>query len=190
LAEENQKTMRKRELIGLYDMTAAKYNKRYREIQSEKYRYVVGLFEKRDVMLDVGCGTGLLLSLIGDKVGRIVGVDISKEMLHVASRDLKRRVTKGDLIRADADSLPFRNSIFTKVTSVSLLQNMSDPQATISEIARVAGAGGAIALTCLKKKYGLSDLRRMVASGTPSLKVVSEWDGNEEDIGINATKLI
>jgi hypothetical protein len=30
----------------------------------------------------------------------------------------------------------------------------------------------------------------MVASATPSLKVVSEWDGNEEDIGINATKLI
>jgi ubiquinone/menaquinone biosynthesis C-methylase UbiE len=190
LAEGNQKAMRKRELIGLYDTTAAKYNKRYRKIQYEKYRYIVGLLGKKDVMLDVGCGTGLLLLLIGDKVSRIVGIDISTRMLHVASRDLKRGVMKVDLIRADADSLPFRSRIFTKVTSVSLLQNMSDPQTTISEIVRVASAGGAIAITCLKRKYGLPDLRRMIASVAPSLKVLSELDGNEEDIGINATKPI
>jgi ubiquinone/menaquinone biosynthesis C-methylase UbiE len=190
LTEDNQKAMRKRELIGLYDATAAKYNKRYRKIQYEKYRCVAGLLEKRDVMLDVGCGTGLLLSLIGNKVGRIVGIDISTKMLRVASRDLERGAIKGDLIRADADSLPFRSYIFTKVTSVSLLQNMSDPQMAISEIVRVASVGGAIAITCLKKKYGLLDLRRMIASVTPSLKVLSELDGNQEDIGINATKLI
>jgi ubiquinone/menaquinone biosynthesis C-methylase UbiE len=188
--EVDQKTIRKRELIGLYDTTAAMYNSRYKRIQSEKYKHIVGQFGKTDVVLDVGCGTGLLALFLGHKVACIVGVDFSAEMLRIASEHIKSKAIKGSLIRADADSLPFRNNIFTKIASVSLLQNMPDPEGAICEVARVLGGGGVIAITCLKKKYSLSELRSMIASGAPKLRVVSEWDSNEEDVGVNATKPI
>jgi ubiquinone/menaquinone biosynthesis C-methylase UbiE len=188
--DDDKRTTRKRELIGLYDTTAAIYNRRYKAIQSGKYRYIVGQFGKKDVILDVGCGTGLLLRHLGDKVACIVGVDLSTEMLRVALKDIKKKGIKGNLIRADADTLPFRSDIFTKVASVSLLQNMSDPEATIGEIARVLGAGGVMAITCLRKKYNLPELSGMITSVAPKLKLISEWDSNEEDVGVNATKLI
>jgi ubiquinone/menaquinone biosynthesis C-methylase UbiE len=190
MREENQRTIRKRELIGLYDATAAMYNKRYKGIQSEKYKYLLGKFERKDTVLDLGCGTGLLVSQLGGKVACIVGVDLSKEMIRIASAFLKNRGAERDLIRTDADSLPFRDNMFTKIASITLLQNMPDPQTTICEAARVLSVGGDIVITCLRKKYSLSELRDMIVSGAPTLKVVSEWDSNQEDVGLNATKRI
>jgi ubiquinone/menaquinone biosynthesis C-methylase UbiE len=190
MCEEDQKTIRKRELIELYNTTATMYNRRYKGIQSKKYRYFLGQFEKKDVVLDVGCGTGLLVNLLSGKVACIVGVDISTEMLRVASRSPKNKCIESDLIRADADFLPLRDNTFTKIASVSLLQNMPDPQNTIREVARALCDGGVVAITCLRKKYSLSKLKDMVALGAPRLKVVVEWDNNEEDVGVNATKPI
>jgi ubiquinone/menaquinone biosynthesis C-methylase UbiE len=166
------------------------YNKRYKRIQSEKYKYLLGNFERKDTVLDVGCGTGLLVDLLGSKVACIVGVDFSKEMMRIASEFLKKRGIKRDLIRADADSLPFRNNAFTRIVSVTLLQNMPDPENTIREVARVLVGGGDMAITCLRKKYSLSELKDMITTGASKLKVISEWDGNQEDVGLNATKPI
>jgi ubiquinone/menaquinone biosynthesis C-methylase UbiE len=103
---------------------------------------------------------------------------------------MKSKCIDGNLIRADADSLPFRSKGFSKIVSVTLLQNMPDPEATISEVARVLENGGDMIITCLKNKYNLSELRRIIASGSPESKVVLEWESNEEDVGICVTKPI
>jgi ubiquinone/menaquinone biosynthesis C-methylase UbiE len=186
----NQKSNRKRELVKLYDSTAHIYNKRYRRIQYRKYKHIGNIFTKAGNTLDVGCGTGLLLCLLGVRAGLRVGVDTSAKMLRIASNEMKRRIVKGDLIRADADSLPFRDNVFASVTSVTVLQNLSEPRRAISEIARVATWGGRIALSCLKKKYDIAELERIVSSAASDLEITSDWDNNEEDIGLNASKLI
>jgi ubiquinone/menaquinone biosynthesis C-methylase UbiE len=184
------KTMRKRELMELYDTTAVMYNRRYRRIQTEKYKYLLGHFTEKDSVLDVGCGTGLLTGLLEGRVAQIVGVDLSTEMLRIASRNTKSKDTNGNLIRADADSLPFRTNVFCKIVSVTLLQNMPDPKATIRELTRVLNNGGDMIITCLKNKYSLSELRRIIASSSPELKLGLEWEGSEEDVGVCVTKLI
>ncbi len=186
----DQNVVRKRELIALYDTTATIYDKRYKGIQSEKYKYLVGHFGKKDFVLDVGCGTGLLICLLGGRVAYIVGVDLSREMLRVAFRNMRRTRIEGAVIRADADSLPFRSNIFSKIASVSLLQNMPDPRATISEVTRVLNTCGDVTITCLKKKFSLPELRGIIESGSPRLEILSEWDPNGEDVGVKATKPI
>jgi len=182
-------TYRKRELMSLYDEMAPIYNRRYKEIQSRKYENIGILSLGAGTTLDVGCGTGLLLHILRNRGDLLVGVDASTRMLRIASRDMRKRKVKGDLIQADSDSLPFRDNVFVKVMSVTVLQNICIPQRTIGEIARVMIVGGRMALTCLRKKHSTLDLKRMFSSAVPNLEITSEWDNNEEDVGINATKL-
>jgi ubiquinone/menaquinone biosynthesis C-methylase UbiE len=186
----NHSTERKRELVKLYDSTAHTYDRRYKEIQCRKYRNFGSKFKKVGITLDVGCGTGLLLCMLGNRAGHIVGVDISTAMLRIASKNLRKGSVSGSLIRADAESLPFRGNVFANVASVTVLQNLTEPNRAISEIARVAVCGAQIALTCLGRKHSTAWLRKIVSSATSDLEVTSEWEDGEEDIGIDAAKPI
>jgi ubiquinone/menaquinone biosynthesis C-methylase UbiE len=190
LTEKDMPSSRKRELMNLYDTTASVYDRRYRIIQNRKYEYVKGSPNKRDTLIDIGCGTGLFFRSFGVDVGHLVGVDLSIRMLKTALRSLRRVDQRVDLIRVDADSLPFRDSIFNKVISVTVLQNMPEPCETIREIARVTSVDGQVALTCLKKKHDLLSLKTTILSSAAGLYITSEWDSGEEDIGVSATKLI
>jgi len=176
--------------MNLYDATASIYDKRYSIIQCRKYEYVGGSPNRQDTVLDVGCGTGLLFHGFGHNIGSIVGVDLSIKMLRVGLRNLRRSTLRADFLRADADSLPFRDKTFTRVTSITVLQNMPEPSSTIKEIARVTSVGGQVALTCLKKKHDLLSLKRSILSSATGLNITSEWDSGEEDIGVGTTKLI
>jgi ubiquinone/menaquinone biosynthesis C-methylase UbiE len=190
LTEKDFPSNKKRELMNLYDATASIYDERYRIIQNRKYEYVKGSPNKRDTLLDVGCGTGLFFRNFGVDVGQLVGVDMSIRMLKTALRNLRKAGQRVDLIRVDADFLPFRERTFNKVISVTVLQNMPQPLETIREIARVTSVGGKVALTCLKKKHDLQGLKTTILSSATGLDITSEWDNGEEDIGVSATKLI
>jgi len=190
MKEKEQPMSRKRELMTLYDATAPIYDKRYGTIQYRKYEYVKASPNKQDTILDVGCGTALLFRGFSCDTSSLVGVDISTKMLKVGLRSLRRSALRADLLRADADSLPFRDNSFTKITLVTVLQNMPEPYSTIKEIARVTSVGGQVALTCLKKKHDLLSLKRIILSSATGLNITSEWDSGEEDIGVSVTKLI
>ncbi len=69
-----------------------------------------------DLVLDICIGTGLLQQFYrGYPVPRFIGVDMSKEMLKVCME--KRLKSIDELILADAENLPFRNSSFDVVLS-------------------------------------------------------------------------
>lgn len=100
----------------------------------------------RDRLLDVGCGTGVLLRrALGEHPGvRATGIDLSLPMLSVARARLPRHAS---LLLADATRLPVRSAGFDAVVSNSALHYWSDPEAGIREIARVLRPGGRVVLT-------------------------------------------
>jgi demethylmenaquinone methyltransferase / 2-methoxy-6-polyprenyl-1,4-benzoquinol methylase len=96
-----------------------------------------------DTVLDVATGTGAVArELVASKGCTVVGLDQSPEMLAEARRRLPADV---ELIEASAESIPFPDASFDALTFTYLLRYVSDPAATVRELARVVRPGGTIA---------------------------------------------
>ncbi|MGQ9565632.1 MAG: class I SAM-dependent methyltransferase [Candidatus Bathyarchaeales archaeon] len=146
-----------------YDRTAEIYNERYAKEQNTKITNALERLHQADttLVLDAGCGTGLLFSPIADKAKQIIGIDTSKNLLKQAKTKAKTR-TNIHLVQADADHTPFLNKTFTVTFALTLLQNMPNPKTTLNEIKRITQPNGTIIITGLKKKFSLKKFTALV----------------------------
>jgi demethylmenaquinone methyltransferase/2-methoxy-6-polyprenyl-1,4-benzoquinol methylase len=102
-----------------------------------------------DRVLDVATGTGMVAAALVRTYGcRVVGLDQSPDMLGGA--EAKRRAdpelaNKIELVRGEAESLPFADGEFDHLTFTYLLRYVDDPAATLAELARVVKPGGCVA---------------------------------------------
>jgi len=89
--------------------------------------------ERRERILDVGCGTGELTRVLGEESdAAVVGADVDPALLSAAS-------AVAPVVRADATDLPFRDDAFDLVVCQALLINLPDPVAAVREFGRVSG---------------------------------------------------
>jgi SAM-dependent methyltransferase len=102
---------------------------------------------RRDTVLEVGCGTGIILRdlipLVG-RGGRLAGVDLSRTALRAARRYC--RGTGITLRHADAATLPFTDDGFDATLAVTVLLHVADPGGVVREMARVTRPGGRVAV--------------------------------------------
>jgi SAM-dependent methyltransferase len=96
-------------------------------------------------VLDVACGTGVVAREAADRLGghgRVVGLDRNQGMLTVAGRlrpDIEWR-------QGDAAELPFAAGSFDVVLCQAALMFFPDRVGALREMARVAAAGGTVAV--------------------------------------------
>jgi len=156
---------KKREVMQRYDLTAHIYDMRYAEEQCAKIEATLeGLsFKQGSLVLDAGCGTGILFDYIGYKVETIVGLDISRRILLQAKKRAKN-FSKVNLILADADNMPLKENVFSHVFAITLIQNTPNPTKTLNEIRRVAKEDVAIVVTGLKKTFTLESFEGFLRS--------------------------
>jgi demethylmenaquinone methyltransferase / 2-methoxy-6-polyprenyl-1,4-benzoquinol methylase len=99
-------------------------------------------------VLDVASGTaGVALQIAARTGASVVGVDLTEQMLrqgqrNVADAGLSDRIR---LTAGRAEQLPFADATFDALTFTYLLRYVLDPQATLSELARVVKPGGQVA---------------------------------------------
>jgi SAM-dependent methyltransferase len=93
-------------------------------------------------LLDVACGTGLLLQLAAAEGATVTGIDVSEAMLGIA----RERLPQADLRLLDLQRLPFDDDSFDAVTGVNAFQFGEDPVAAIAEAARLLRPGGRLAI--------------------------------------------
>jgi len=99
-------------------------------------------------VLDVATGTaGVALEITDRTTARVVGVDLSEEMLREGRRRVLARGRAGRvaLAAARAEQLPFADGTFDALTFTYLLRYVADPAATLVELARVVRPGGVVA---------------------------------------------
>jgi len=99
--------------------------------------------EKDENVLDVGCGAGWLSRILAKGVpeGRVVGMDISDEMIHHARR---AGVDIGNLmfIVGEVNEIPWEANFFSRAISVESAYYWPDPAKGLREIFRVLCEGG------------------------------------------------
>jgi demethylmenaquinone methyltransferase / 2-methoxy-6-polyprenyl-1,4-benzoquinol methylase len=102
-----------------------------------------------DRVLDVATGTGMVAIELVRRFGcSVVGLDQSPEMLSGAQAKLDadpKLAARIDLVRGQAEALPFADGEFDHLTFTYLLRYVEDPGATLSELARVVKPGGRVA---------------------------------------------
>jgi demethylmenaquinone methyltransferase/2-methoxy-6-polyprenyl-1,4-benzoquinol methylase len=110
-----------------------------------------------DAVLDVATGTGLVARELVRRYGcRVAGLDQSEQMLAAARARLARDpqvASRIELVRGEAERLPFADGEFAALTFTYLLRYVDDPAATLRELARVVRPGGTIAAL----EFGLPD---------------------------------
>lgn len=94
-------------------------------------------------VLDLGCGSGWATRLIAEKAqdGRVVGIDISDEMIELA-RKSSLGFPNLEFQVAGADRLPFTDRTFTHAFSMESLYYYKDVPAALREVVRVMAPGG------------------------------------------------
>ncbi len=104
--------------------------------------------DRPGLILDVACGpAGVALQLAERTGSRVVGVDLTLEMLRQGRRNVSERAMadRVQLAAGRAEQMPFADDTFDALTFTYLLRYVSDPQATLIELARVVKPGGAVA---------------------------------------------
>lgn len=157
-----------------YDAFAAEYERErgkndpggYHELLDElEAEYVKRFGAGRDV-LEVGCGTGLVLMRIREFARTAQGVDLSPGMLEKAqARGLSVRL-------GSATELPFEANQFDVTCSFKVLAHVPEIEKALSEMARVTRPGGVV----LAEFYNPFSLRGLAKRLGPAGKIAEGAD--------------
>jgi ubiquinone/menaquinone biosynthesis C-methylase UbiE len=106
-----------------------------------------------DRVLDLACGTGIVARSVASRVGphgTIVGLDMNKGMLGVASKASSHIRPPIEWRQGDAQSIPFNDATFDIVFCQQGLQFFPDRSAALLEANRVLVPNGRLVLSAMR----------------------------------------
>ena len=96
-----------------------------------------------DLMIDLGTGTGRMLSLFAGRYSRAEGVDLSHKMLNVARTNLERDgVVNAGVRYGDVTAPPFDDGSADLVILHQVLHYLDRPERVLAEASRILKPGG------------------------------------------------
>jgi len=163
LEKKNSPHTNKKNIREKYNSSAPFYDRRYQQIQFNKYLQLFSGFElEGKIIIDAGCGTGLMTEFFIEKFNKtclsnykLVGVDISDNMLRKFkekldfSNNLDKKV---NLIQSDLEHLPLRANKFNTLISITAYQNLAKVEEGLEESVRVSKNMANAYISVLKKK--------------------------------------
>jgi SAM-dependent methyltransferase len=93
-------------------------------------------------VVDIGCGSGELCTLIAERGAEVAGIDAAEGMIEIA----RGRVPRADLRVGPMEHLPWEDRAFDVATAVNSLQFAADYVDALREAARVVKPGGVVAI--------------------------------------------
>ena len=122
-----------------------------------------GLLPAGARVLELGCGAGTYVRLLGKRGHAVVGLDYSLPSLARAATADPGRL--GRYVAGSSYALPFPSGSFDAVTCVGVLQVLTEPAAAIAEMGRVLSSRGALLVETLNAWNPIAVVRRLTAFG-------------------------
>ncbi|SCY70606.1 ArsR/SmtB family transcription factor [Desulfoluna spongiiphila] len=92
--------------------------------------------------VDLGCGTGALMTRLAERVEQVVGVDSSSNMLKEAEKRLKAMGGDFDLRLGELEHLPMGDGEVDLAVISLALHHLDNPRLALNESGRVVAEGG------------------------------------------------
>jgi ubiquinone/menaquinone biosynthesis C-methylase UbiE len=140
-------------------------------------------------VLDIGCGTGFMISILKQYVTEITGVDITQAMLDRVDTSGQ---TKIELINSDTGSVPLAQEYYDMATAYSFLDHLYDLRPTLSNTYNSLKSGGVFYADLSPNFYFWDQIKKLDREGKydpiieREIKAVYQKDEEIEDqFGIN-----
>jgi len=108
--------------------------------------FSLGKINEGDTVLDIGCGAGvdtLIAAMMVGANGKVVGIDLTPEMLETAQQNLSKTAFKNlEFLESSAESLSFPDESFDIVISNGVINLIPDKSKALREIFRVLKLNG------------------------------------------------
>lgn len=102
---------------------------------------------KKDVLLDVACGTGAFSLFSSSRVNSVTGIDISEGMIEVASENkINKKIENVKFLCQNVEDIEMDNDLFSVVISKSAFHHMKNYKKVFAEMARCCQPGGRICI--------------------------------------------
>ncbi len=117
------------------------------EMCKDDYPYIASELEKEEYhdLLDCGCGTGPMISLLyeEDATKHYTGIDITPKMIEVGKA---KNLTGVDWVVGDCENLPFQEGSFDVIICSNSFHHYPNPQAFFNSVEKVLRPGGRLIL--------------------------------------------
>jgi len=142
--------------MGDFNRVAGRYDDWYKTPQGEmahavEKEVVMGITPvgKGNVVLDLGCGTGIYSIELAKQGCRVTGFDCAAAMLAKGRAKAEATAVNIDWVQGDFKELPFATGTFDMVLSVTALEFAPDPRGVLLEAMRVLKPGGSLVVGVL-----------------------------------------
>jgi 2-polyprenyl-6-hydroxyphenyl methylase/3-demethylubiquinone-9 3-methyltransferase len=132
--------------VAQYDLLAEEWQRpdgmfaMLRWIAAARARLIPPASREDAVLVDIGCGGGLLAEHIRGRGYRHVGVDLSTSALGYAAAE------GVEPVRGDAQRVPLAGGCADVVSAGEILEHVPDPRAAVAEACRLLRPGGLLVL--------------------------------------------
>jgi len=125
--------------------------------------FVERVLSRKGAILDLCCGTGRHSIILRQMGWKTIGLDVSKNLLTIAKRKMKKEGVEFPIVRADMRRFPFREQVFDAVicmfTSFGYLPSESEDIKSFKEVRRTLQQGGKFLLDLANRDHVVKAFR-------------------------------
>lgn len=118
-----------------------------------------------DRILEIGFGNGRLISQIMPNIekGKVCGIDISDEMVSLASRQNNQWIEDGklEIMKASVEDIPYPDDYFDKIFTANTIYFWPNPTDNLREVLRVLKSDGTF-LCAIRTKQQMESFNSVV----------------------------